>query len=185
MMVALLLAGCPIPPDNFDGGTPDGGDAGSPLTDGGAVDAGSLASGNVSCLVGTSTQISQAAQWVGPDLAGTTAYADSNSGTTQVNLVGQNAGSGELTLGISGLSPGTQAGALMSAAYSSPGGGTSPDSWSCTAASNTCGATFAVQAFDGTKLTGSFQIQFEAAASTSGAQAASLSNGSFAISLPH
>ena len=169
----LALSACPIPPDNFDAGTLDGGpDAGATTSDGGSADAGSLASGTISCMVGTSTQLAQLAEWTDADLAG----------TTTVSLSGQNANSGQIALGISGLTPGTQAGTLVTAGYASPSG-QSQDQWSCTTTAQ-CSATFSVQAFDGVNLAGTFQIQFFSNASTSGAQAASLSNGSFRVVLP-
>ncbi len=178
----LALSACPIPPDNFDAGTLDGGpDAGATTSDGGSADAGSLASGTISCMVGTSTQLAQLAEWTDADLAGTTSLQPGD-GTTTVSLSGQNANSGQIALGISGLTPGTQAGTLVTAGYASPSG-QSQDQWSCTTTAQ-CSATFSVQAFDGVNLAGTFQIQFFSNASTSGAQAASLSNGSFRVVLP-
>ena len=132
--------------------------------------------------MGTSSVVGQPESWFDADLAGTTSAPLGS--TYQVNLVGSNANAGQLTLRIAGLQAGGQSGVLASASYETPGSFPSPDSWSCTFPNGgSCTGTFQVQAFDGTHLIGNFVIQFYAPSSADQAQNASLTSGSFNVTL--
>ncbi len=172
LLALLALAACPIQPDNFGDGGPDGGPS-----DGGVAttDAGAPASGSVSCLVGSAYQTLSAA-WSGADLAGTTGSGSS------VEIQAVNGASGSLTLTFIGLVPGSTAGSLAAASYQAPSGFMPQDSWSC---SSDCSAVSTAFAYDGAHVTGSFsQLDFPAAQSSTGADPLSLTNLSFAVTLP-
>lgn len=176
-LVVAGLAACPIPPDNPPDGGSDGGLSDAGVVDGGLSDAGTV-SGSIGCTVGLSTGTALVA-WLDADLAGTT--GGQNGSSYEVNLVGSSATAGQITLAIAGLQPGSQTGALTSAAYETP---TSSDSWSCSFPSSACSPpTFAIQAFDGTHLIGTFDLQFFQQASANDDQPASLTSGTFNVTL--
>ncbi len=178
----LALAACPIQPDNFGDAGPDGGgptDAGAI----GTVDAGTPASGTVSCVVGASvggqsTQI--VGSWAGGDLAGSAAAPSATSGEN-VQVAATNGSSGALTLIFEGLVPGTTVGALAGVSYQPPSGFAVNDNWSCSGDCNFQVPTFS---FDGVHVSGTFQGTFFANQSASQGTTCSLTSGSFAVTLP-
>ncbi len=187
--LAALLAACPIAADNFGDGGSDTGDGGTSAADAGStVDAGTPATGTASCSISASGPLGGSGPspyaWSGSDFAGTT--ASTSDGTTYtVDVVAIDAISGSLGFELANLAVGSNAGYTTNVIeWQAPSGFTPSDTWTCGSGS-ACIGQVTVTAFDGLSISGAFQVQFFAGSSSTGANSASLSNGSFAVTLPH
>jgi hypothetical protein len=164
LLLFPLLAGCPLLPDvlidsgvDVDAGTDDGGVDGG--TDGGA------ATGNISAVLTEATQMP--VFWSGADVAN----SQQNTSTGQATIQGDSTASGHIVLQLTGLVSGTTAGSATFISYRD----TSQVQWTCSSLGG-CSASVLIGSYDGTTLSGSFEVQF-----TGVAGAASLTSGLFSL----
>ena len=187
LALSLLLAGCPIAPNNYgnDGGTADAGstaDAGTTVT----PDAGPP-SGNMGCSVSAQDNLGTPYvgqnYWSAADLVDS--VATSNDGVTyNVLLEGSNTSSGTFSMEIDGLVVGNPTGFGVSSISYTPGSSFGlSDSWTCTVG-GACGANVTVSSFNGQTVVGAFTVQFQQGASQSGSSYCSLSSGTFNVTIP-
>jgi hypothetical protein len=165
VLLAPFLTACPLLPDVLidsgvviDGGDDDGGvDAGT--------DGGSAASGNISAVLTEATQMP--VFWAGADVAN----SQQSASTGQATIQGDSTASGHIVLQLTGLVSGTTTGSATFISYRDA----SQVTWTCSSLGG-CSAVVTIGSYDGTTLTGSFEVQFAGVAG-----AASLTSGLFSI----
>jgi hypothetical protein len=179
VVLATAAAACVIEPNMVpDGGATDGGiDAGA--TDGGP-DAGTV-QGTVSATLGSSLFGTLPVTWSGTQLLGSASAPI--GGANEVYVRGTSDTGGVLTFDLVGLAPNTTGVAMASIVYQAPS--TTPNNWTCDPNPNTmCSGSAAVTSYDGRMLVGTFMAQFGAGSSSDTVSSASVTNGSFNLTLP-
>jgi hypothetical protein len=177
LLLSAWGAGCVIQPNQI----PDSGVSDAGTSDGG-VDAGVI-QGTVSVNVGTSSSGSQTVTWSGAQLLGSS--SGPSSGATQVSLYAQSDTGGILSFSLTNLAAGTTSSALSAIGYQAPS--TSPAGWTCNPNPNpsaNCSGTASVTSYDGHALVGAFSAQFGPQSSVNHLQSASLTAGTFNLTLP-